>query len=81
MTSITIDLPDDLAREVEGAGLLAPKAIEDLVRAELRSRHLREFLRVADELAAKKLPRMSMDEIQAEVNTVRRSRRDRAARS
>ncbi len=81
MTSITINLPDDLAREVEEAGLLAPEAIEDLVRAELRSHHLREFLRVADELTAKKLPRMSMNEIQAEVNAVRRPRRDRAARS
>lgn len=80
MTTITINFPEDFAREVDEAGLLSPEALEDLVRAEIRRHHVREFLRFADELAARKLPRMTMDEIQAEVNAVRQARRERAAR-
>lgn len=81
MTRITIQLPDDPVREAEGAGLLAPERLEEMIRAELRRHHLRELRRLSDEPIATELPRMTMDEIQAEVNAVRQARRARAARS
>ena len=38
MTTLTIDLPDNLAEEAQNAGLLAPDAIETMLRETLRRR-------------------------------------------
>ena len=79
--AVTLELPEDLEKEVEKAGLLAPDAVEAMFREQLRRFHLGEFLRVADELEAAKFPPMTMDEIQEEVNAVRAERRRHVARS
>ena len=81
MTPLTIHLPDPLAREVEEAGLLAPATVEAIFRESLRRWHLGQLLRQMDEVHAARLPPMTMDEIQAEVNAVRAERRRPAARS
>jgi len=78
MTTLTIDLPDNLAREAKDAGLLDPEAIETMLRENLRRRAVDELFAAADKLAAANFPPMTMDEIQEEVNIVRAQRRKRA---
>ena len=79
MTTITIELPDELAEEAKSQGLLAARAVEAMIRDALRRRAGRELLDAANELAAAKLPPMTMAEIQREVDAVRAERRRRAA--
>ncbi len=74
MTTLTIDLPDNLAEEAKQAGLLTPNAIEAILRETLRSRAVNGLFTAADKLAAANLLPMTMDEIQEEVNAVRAQR-------
>jgi hypothetical protein len=83
MTELKVTLPDRLAREAREAGLLSPKAIKTLLREAMRRRAAaRAFLAVADRVAAAGVPPMTEEEIQAEIDAVRkaRRRRSRAAR-
>jgi hypothetical protein len=66
-------LPDNLAREAEGNGLLTPESIEALLRAELRRRRVNKLFAAADRLAALKTP-LTEAEIEAEIAAVRQSR-------
>ena len=79
MTTLTIELPDELAEEARTRGLLASSAIEAMIRDALRRRAGRELLDAAKELAAAELPPMTMAEVQREVDAVRAERRRRAA--
>lgn len=75
MTELKVTLPDRLAREAREAGLLSPKAIQRLLREAMRRRAAaREFLAVADRVAAARVPPMSEEAIQAEIDSVRRVR-------
>lgn len=78
MTILTIDLPDNLAKEAKEAGLLAPGAIETMLRENLRRRAVDGLFIAADKLAVANFPPMTMDEIQQEVNAVRAQRQQRA---
>lgn len=78
MTTLTIDLPDNLAQEAKDAGLLNPKAIEIMLRENLRRHAINDLFAAADKLAAADFPPMTMEEIQQEVNAVRQQRRQRA---
>ena len=78
MKTITIELPDKLAEEAMSHGLLAAGAVEAMIRESLRRRAPKELLDAADQLAAAEFPRMTMAEIQEEVNAVRLERRQRA---
>lgn len=78
MTTLTIDLPDQLAIEAEAAGLLDPTAIEVMFRENLRRGAIEELFTAADKLAAADLPPMTMEEIQQEVSAVRSERGRRA---
>ena len=60
-------------------GLLAAGAVEAMIRESLRRRAAKELLDAADQLAAAEFPRMTMAEIQEEVNAVRLERRQRAS--
>jgi len=73
---LKITLPDRLRREAEAAGLLTPKAIERLLRQEIRRRRVEGFFAAADRLAGLDLPRLSEDEIETEI---RRARKPSAA--
>jgi len=79
MTTLTIDLPDNLVKEAKNAGLLAPDAIESMLRETLRRRAVNGLFAAADKLAAADFPPMTMNEIQEEVNTVRAQRKQRAS--
>ena len=81
MTTLTIDVPDSLAKEARDAGLLAPEVIAGILRDTLRRKRADQLFEAADELAAADLPPMAMDEIQAEVKAVRAQGRRRATGS
>lgn len=78
---LRVDLPDGLANEAEAAGLLTPEAIERLLREAVRRKGVDELFEAADRMAAANIPPMTMQEIQAEVDAVRKARRERAGRS
>ncbi len=66
-----LSLPDQLRSEAEAAGLLNPKAIERLLREEIRRRHVDNLFAAADRLAALDLPILSDDEIMQEIRMAR----------
>ncbi len=74
MTTLTIQLPDNLAQEAQDAGLLSPDAIEAMLREQLRRGAIDGLFKAADQLADANFPPMTMDEIQAEVNAARTQR-------
>ncbi len=78
MTTLTIDLPDSLVKEAKNAGLLAPDAIESMLRETLRHRAVNGLFTAADKLAAANFPPMTMEEVQEEVNAVRAQKKQRA---
>ena len=78
---LKVNLPDTLASEAQAAGLLTSQAIERLLREAVRSKAVNELFETADRLAAANIPLMTMEEIQAEVDAVRKARRERAGRS
>ena len=78
MTTLTIELPDILAKEAKNAGLLAPGTIEAILRENLRRRAINGLFNAADKLAAANFPPLTLEEIQEEVNAVRAQRRQRA---
>ncbi len=80
MTSLELklNLPDRLAREAQAAGLLAPDALAQLLKDAMRRRAGQALLAGAARATATGSKAMSMKEIQAEVNAVRRARKSRA---
>ena len=78
---LKVDLPDTLADEAKAAGLLTSQAIERLLREAVRSQAVNELFETADRLAAANIAPMTMAEIQAEVDAVRKARRERASGS
>lgn len=75
MTKVQVELPDTLATEAKAAGLLTSETIERLLREAVRSKAVDELFEMADRLAAANIPPMTMAEIQAEVDAVRKARR------
>ncbi len=57
------------------AELLTQKAIEELLRDAMRRRAARAFLSNAQQVAKAKIPPMSEEDIQAEIDAVRKARR------
>ena len=80
MTELKLTLPDSLARDARKAGLLTPKAIGEMLRDAMRRRAVRAFLSNAPRVARAKIPPMSADEIQAEIDAVRKAKRSARAR-
>ena len=81
MTSLELklELPDRLARDAQAAGLLTPKGLSQLVRDAMRRRAAQTLLDGAARASDLCSRPLSMREIQAEVNAVRRVRRLRKA--
>jgi len=75
MTTIAIELPDDLAQKATAAGLLAPEAIADLLREQLRRRAGERLSERWERLPAEDLTPAIEQEIVAEVRAVRAERR------
>ena len=72
MTTVQFSLPDSVAREAEKAGLLTDEAMEAVLRKELRRRSADDLFSAMDKMADMLDTPMTMDEIQAEINAVRR---------
>ncbi|MFN7570771.1 MAG: hypothetical protein ACK5TK_04825 [Betaproteobacteria bacterium] len=79
MTTVQITLPDQLAREVQAAGLLTPDAVEAMFRERLRQRAGEELQALWARLPAAELTPEIEQEIVAEVRAVRAQRRKQAA--
>ena len=71
MTTVQINLSDQLAQEAQRAGLLSEAAIEKLLREALRAERIERMTQVRERLAAQPLPPMSPEEIQAEIDAYR----------
>jgi len=71
MTTIQINLSDQLAQEAQRAGLLSESAIEKLLRVALRNERIERMTQARSQLAAQPLPPMSPEEIQAEIDAYR----------
>jgi hypothetical protein len=67
-----LSLPESLRQEAEKAGLLTPKAIESLLRQEIRRRRTDGLFAAADRLAALDAPALTDAEIESEIRKARR---------
>lgn len=72
---VTLSLPDALAQEAERAGLLTPRALETLLREEVRRRRIDELFAAADRLAALNTPPMTQAQVESEIAAARAARR------
>ena len=80
MTTVQINLPDELARDAQAAGLLTPAALEQMLREQLRRRAGEELRAMWAKMPAEELTPEIEQEIVAEVRAVRAERRQRGAR-
>jgi len=81
MTTLTIDLPDNIAKEAKDAGLLTPEALAQLLKDAVRRQAGQRLLDVAKRIQSAGIPPMSEKEIVAEVKAVRAERRARQAKA
>ena len=72
---LKLTLPDELAKQARAAGLLKSEAIVAMLRERLRQQAGEELHAMMDKLAAANLPPMSEEEIQAEIDAVRKARK------
>lgn len=72
---LKLDLPDSVAREAKAAGLLSPRAVARLLREEIRRRAFRRIAEGAQRVRDAGVPALSMEDIQREVDAVRKARR------
>jgi hypothetical protein len=80
MTTIQINLPDELAQDARQAGLLSPIALEKWLREQLKARRVDELFAAMDRMAAVDEPAaMSPEEIAEEIATMRAERRSKSA--
>jgi hypothetical protein len=80
MSQVVLTLSDDLAKEAEANGLLKPKFIASLLKAEIRRRKINKLFSAADRLAALDEPLTEAD-IDAEIAATRKSRQSDSKRS
>jgi hypothetical protein len=79
MAKIEIELPEATATAAREAGLLTPQALDQLLTDAIRRRQAADILlSIADRVAEADIEPMPMEEIDAEVKTVRAERRRRA---
>lgn len=76
---LKLTLPVQLAKQAKAAGLLKSEAIASMLREQLRRQAGEELRGMMDKLADANIPPMSEDEIQAEINAVRKARKARRA--
>ena len=72
---LKLNLPDQLARDAQAAGLLTERELERLVREALRARSLERLDAATAKLVADPLPPMSESEIQSEIEAYRAEKR------
>lgn len=72
---VTLTLPDAMAKEAARMGLLAPEALQSLLRDAIRERRIKRMFAAMDALQEARLPPLTMEEIQQQVERVREGRR------
>lgn len=75
MTTVQINLPDQLAQEAQRAGLLTPATLERILREYLKSRKVDELFAAMDRMAAVAEPAMTPEEVAEELHALRAERR------
>ena len=75
MTTVQIELPDQLAEEAQRAGLFTQEAIERLMREAIRRQALTELKAARDRMAAAEGAEMTPEEIAQEIKAARSERR------
>ena len=75
MTTLKLNLPDDLAQRAQSAGLLTDAAIQTLLEDAIRRDAGQRLLEVGKRLQTANIAPMSDEEIVAEVKAVRAARR------
>jgi len=77
MTTLKLNLPDELAQRAQSAGLLTDTSIQKLLEDAIRRVAGRNLLNAAQQLHDADIPPVSDEEIVAEVKAVRAERRAR----
>jgi hypothetical protein len=75
MTTLTIELPEALAKEAEQAGLLTQQALELMLRERLRKQRIGELRDAVEQMASDGGKPLTMEEIEAEIQAYREERR------
>lgn len=76
MTTLQVNLPDELAQRAQSAGLLTDAAIQNLLEDAIRREAGRRFLETGQRLQAARIPSMSDEEVVVAVKAVRATRRN-----
>ncbi|HWR77552.1 MAG TPA: hypothetical protein VN283_10145 [Thiobacillus sp.] len=80
MTTVHINLPDQLAQEAKQAGLLSEAALAKLLREQLQARRQNAFFTALERMEqTPEPPAMSPEDVAEEIRTMRAERRARAA--
>jgi hypothetical protein len=80
MTTVQINLPDQLAQEAQRAGLLSPARLEKWLRDQLRDQRVDELFLAMGRMADLKEPTaMSPEDVAQEIATMRAERRAKNA--
>jgi hypothetical protein len=80
MTTVRINLPDQLAQEAERAGLLSQAALERLLREQLQIRRQDAFFTALERMEqTTEPPAMSPEDVADEIRAMRVERRAKAA--
>jgi hypothetical protein len=80
MTTVQINLPDQLAQEAQRAGLLSPARLEKWLRDQLKDQRVDELFSAMGRMADVSEPAaMSPEEVAQEIATMRAERRAKNA--
>ena len=75
MTTVQINLPDQLVQEAQRAGLLTPATLERILREHLKTRKTDELFAAMDHMAAVEESAMTPEEVSEELHAMRAARR------
>jgi hypothetical protein len=81
MTTVQIDLPDQLAREAQRAGLLSSESLEKWLRAQIEAHRFDQLFSAMDRMSAVDEPAiMSPETVAEEIAAMRSERRAHISR-
>ncbi len=76
MTTVQLNLPDQLAREAQLAGLLSPELLEKWLLEQLKAQRANQLFSAMDRMSAVNDPAiLSPEEVAAEIAAMRAERR------
>jgi hypothetical protein len=81
MTTLSIELPDNIAKQAEEAGLLTPDVLTQLLKDAMRRQAGNRLLEVAKRMQAAGIPPMDEEDLIAEIKAVRAARRARQTKA